>query len=49
MPAEDAGENDLSVREDFRIVSAYSVGTGKAWLIAEADRLSTGILLPEDH
>jgi hypothetical protein len=49
VPAEDAKENDLSVRDGFRIVSAYSVGTGKVWLITEADRSSPCILLPEDY
>ena len=49
VPAEDAKENGLSVREGFRIVSAYSVGTGKVWLITEADRSLTCILLPEDY
>ncbi len=49
VPAEDARENDLSVREGFRIVSSYRVGAGQIWLITEADRSSTCILLPEDY
>lgn len=48
VPAEDAKENDLSVREDFRIVSVYSVSAGHVRLITGADRSSTYILLPED-
>ena len=50
VPPEDARENELSLREGFRIVSSYSVGSGGArvWLITEADRSTTCILLPED-
>ena len=49
--AEDAKENDLSVREGFRIVSSYPVGRdgAKVWVITEADRSSTCILLPEEY
>ena len=47
---EDAAENDLSLREGFRLLSAYSLPTGcKIWLITEADRSATTILLPEDY
>ena len=51
VPPEDARENELSVREGYRIVSSYSVGSGggRVWLITEADRSSTCILLPEDY
>ena len=51
VPPEDARENELSVREGFRIVSSYPVGSGGArvWLITEADRSSTCILLPEEY
>jgi hypothetical protein len=47
---EDWAENDLSVREGFRILSAYTLKTDvKIWLITEADRSVTTILLPEDY
>jgi hypothetical protein len=48
---EDARENELSVREGFRIVSSYPVGSdgARVWLITEADRSSTCILLPEEY
>ena len=51
VPPEDARENDLSVREGFRIVSNYPVGSdgARVWLITEADRSSTCILLPEEY
>ena len=46
---EDAEENDLSVREGFRILSAYTLGRNKVWVITEADRSATTILLPEEY
>ena len=48
--AEDAQENNLSVDRGFRILSAYTLSTGvKVWVITEADRSSTCILLPEEY
>lgn len=36
---EDKKENDLAVKEGFRILSAYKSGRGKKfWVITEADR-----------
>lgn len=51
VPPEDVRENELSIREDFRIVSSYPVGGArrKVWVITEADRSSTCILLPEEY
>lgn len=53
VPPEDARENELSIREGFRIVSSYPVGDSEAgrkvWIITEADRSSTCILLPEEY
>ena len=48
---EDARENVLSVREGYRILSSYRVGEGgeKVWIITEADRSSTCILLPAEY
>ena len=47
---EDWAENELSVREGFRILSAYRLSTGvKIWIITEADRSVTTILLPEEY
>jgi hypothetical protein len=47
---EDARENELSVREGYRILSSYRTGEddAKVWLITEADRSSTCILLPSE-
>ena len=51
VPPEDVRENELSIREDFHIVSSYPVGgaSRKVWVITEADRSSTCILLPEEY
>ena len=47
---EDKQENDLSVREGFRIFSVYHTSQGqKIWVITEADRSSTCILLPDEY
>lgn len=46
---EDTRENELSVQEGFRIVSSYEVGGGRVWIITEADRSSTCVLLPEEY
>lgn len=48
--AEDAQENELSVVWGFRILSAYRTAKGtRLWVITEADRSSTCILLPEEY
>ena len=50
LTEEDKQENELSVREGFRILSAYRMSNGtKFWIISEADRSSTTILLPEEY
>jgi hypothetical protein len=47
---EDKRENELSVRQGFRIFSAYTTSRGiKVWVITEADRSCTTALLPDDY
>lgn len=47
---EDAKENDRSVTTNLRILSAYILSnSAKIWIITEADRSSTCILLPEEY
>jgi hypothetical protein len=47
---EDKQENEFSVRNGFRILSAYTTSAGdKIWIITEADRSATTLLLPEDY
>ena len=50
LSATDEAENALSLKEGFRLLSAYSDRNGtKFWIITEADRRSTTVLLPEDY
>jgi hypothetical protein len=47
---EDARENDFSVEKGFRIFSVYHTSKGeKIWVITEADRSATTILLPDEY
>lgn len=47
---DDRQENDFSVQNGFRLLSAYRLTDGtKIWVITEADRSSTCILLPEEY
>jgi hypothetical protein len=50
---EDARENDLSVAQGFRILSCYAIdptkpasGDNRLWVLTEADRSVTTVLLP---
>jgi hypothetical protein len=45
----DRSQNEIALREGHRVLSAYPVGEGKIWIITEADRSVTTILLPEDY
>jgi hypothetical protein len=50
VDAHDRRENQLSLEQGFRLMSVYSLSTGvKIWVITEADRSSTCILLPEEY
>ncbi len=47
---EDKRENEFSVRNGFRILSAYRTRTEvKIWVITEADRSVTTLLLPHEY
>ena len=50
LSAEDHRENLFSVDKYLRIFSAYKTAQGvKLWVITEADRSYTTILLPEEY
>ena len=51
IDAHDRMENQLSLEQGFRLMSVYTlIITGvKIWVITEADRSSTCILLPEEY
>jgi hypothetical protein len=47
---DDAKENELSLKEGCRLLSAYrTVKGGKIWIITETDRSATTILLPSEY
>ena len=46
----DNAANERALVEDTRLWSVYQAGNGvKFWLITEADRSHTTVLLPEDY
>ena len=47
---EDKRENEFSVHNGFRILSAYRTRNDvKIWIITEADRSATTLLLPHEY
>lgn len=46
---QDGRENERSLKHGWRILSSYPVGEGRVWVITEADRSYTTILLPEEY
>ena len=46
---DDRQENELSLEEGGRLMSVYRCGNVKFWIITEADRSATTVLLPEDY
>jgi len=50
VDADDRRENETSVEGGFRLLSAYKTNKGvKLWIITEADRSSTCVLLPDEY
>ncbi|WP_321899922.1 plasmid related protein [Paraburkholderia heleia] len=51
LDAHDCAANDYAVAQGARILSAYEVGTAqeKVWIITEADRSVTTVLLPGEY
>lgn len=49
LDAVDLAANVAAIQHDLRIFSSYTVGSAKVWVITEADRSSTCLLLPEDY
>jgi hypothetical protein len=48
VPPESIQQNDFSLKHGFPLLSTYRTSAGdKLWVITEADRPSTCILLPE--
>jgi len=50
LSEDDRRENEFSLAHGFRLLSAYTLRTGtRVWVISEADRSATTILLPEEY
>ncbi|MBU6410481.1 MAG: hypothetical protein KGR98_08845 [Verrucomicrobia bacterium] len=50
MDAADKAANDRALVDGTRIFSAYHAANGtKFWIITEADRSATTVMLPEDY
>jgi len=46
----DIAENEYSVAHGFRLLSRYTTAAGeKLWVITEADRSATTLLLPDEY
>jgi hypothetical protein len=46
----DKRENELSIKRGYRILSAYRTSADvRVWLITEADRSATTLLLPSEY
>lgn len=49
LDAHDIAANRFALREGLRIVSAYTIAAQRFWVITEADRSVTTILLPSEY
>jgi hypothetical protein len=45
----DRRQNEIALRNGYRVFSSYEMITGRVWIITEADRSITTILLPEEY
>jgi hypothetical protein len=45
----DRRQNEIGLRAGYRVLSSYPVGRERVWIITEADRSVTTILLPEEY
>ena len=47
---DDVRENEFSLKKGFRLLSNYQTGKGQQlWIITEADRSATTVLLPSEY
>ena len=50
LDEDDVAQNELGLEEGLRLMSAYTAGSGQTvWVITEADRSVTTLLLPEEY
>lgn len=46
---DDVGANEHAIKAGLRIMSVYTLRIGTVWVITEADRSATTVLLPEEY
>jgi len=49
LDAVDRQQNEQAVKDGSRIMSAYETPAGKLWIVSEADRSATTLLLPDEY
>lgn len=49
LDQEDKETNKEAIAHGYRILSSYDLPCGTVWIITEADRASTTILLPSEY
>ena len=50
VPEEDWALNDEALRRGLRLLSSYRLASGeRLWIITEADRSATTLLLPDEY
>jgi hypothetical protein len=42
-------QNEIALSDGYRVFSSYDMPAGRVWIITEADRSVTTILLPEEY
>jgi len=45
----DRRQNEIALCEGYRVLSSYETTAGRVWIVTEADRSITTILLPEEY
>jgi hypothetical protein len=46
---EDQRANEVALQSGGRLMSSYQLGPDRIWIITEADRSATTLLLPEEY
>jgi len=50
LSSDDRAENERSLKEGYRLLSAYTLSSGeRLWVITEHDRSVTTLLLPDEY
>ncbi len=49
LDGHDRRANERALRDSARLFSAYDTQAGRVWIITEADRSSTCVLLPSEY